>query len=192
MPAPLIPKEEVLERLTAAFRAHGYEGASLARLSEATGLGRASLYHYFPGGKRDMAAAVLEFVGAHFERLVLAPLGEDGPIGPRLNRMILGLDEFYMRGEAACVWDLFGIGRAGEAFRDELRQSVDHVCAALAEALGRAGVPTAIAKARAEDTVVAFQGALVVARARGDRSVFERVLAELPGRLLADMPPAGG
>ena len=37
MPAALIPKEEVLARLLEVFREHGYEGASLAVLSEATG-----------------------------------------------------------------------------------------------------------------------------------------------------------
>ncbi len=55
MPAPLLPREEVLDRLAAAFRRDGYDGASIARLSAATGLGKASLYHYFPGGKQDMA-----------------------------------------------------------------------------------------------------------------------------------------
>ena len=52
-----LSKDEVIQRIVAAFREHGYEGASLSILSQATGLGRSSLYHYFPNGKTDMAQA---------------------------------------------------------------------------------------------------------------------------------------
>ena len=39
MPAATMSREEVVVRLAAVFRDHGYQGASLARLSAATGLG---------------------------------------------------------------------------------------------------------------------------------------------------------
>ncbi|MEP7000146.1 MAG: helix-turn-helix domain-containing protein, partial [bacterium] len=48
MPAPISSKDEVLDRLLDTFRDRGYEGASLAELSAATGLMKSSLYHYFP------------------------------------------------------------------------------------------------------------------------------------------------
>ena len=67
MPASLISKDEVLDRLTKTFRTSGYDGASLARLSESTGIGRSSLYHYFPGGKEEMAQAVLAHANAWLE-----------------------------------------------------------------------------------------------------------------------------
>ena len=58
-----INEDELLDRLTDVFRTYGYEGASLSRISEVTGLQRASLYHRFPGGKEDMAKAVLSRAG---------------------------------------------------------------------------------------------------------------------------------
>ena len=67
MPAPSISREEVLNRLTKTFRTYGYDGASLAKLSEATGLGPSSLYHYFPGGKEEMAQAVLNHANVWLE-----------------------------------------------------------------------------------------------------------------------------
>ena len=51
---------DVLPALTEVFRTHGYEGASLALISRHTGLGKGSLYHFFPGGKEEMAAEVHE------------------------------------------------------------------------------------------------------------------------------------
>ena len=53
------PKADIVRKLADVFSRHGYEGASLKLLSQATGLGRSSLYHYFPNGKEDMASAVL-------------------------------------------------------------------------------------------------------------------------------------
>lgn len=52
----------------------GIEGASLARISAATGLGKGSLYHFFPGDKEEMAAAVLADIAGWFEANLFAPL----------------------------------------------------------------------------------------------------------------------
>ena len=60
MPPALLSRQEVVERLVTVVRRLGYDGASLAELSKATGLGKSSLYHYFPAGKDDMVRAVLE------------------------------------------------------------------------------------------------------------------------------------
>ena len=46
-----MPKEEIITKLIPVFRYYGYEGATVSRLSEATGLKKASLYHHFQGGK---------------------------------------------------------------------------------------------------------------------------------------------
>ena len=186
MPAPIISKDEVLDRLTVAFRQHGYDGASVARLSEATGLGKASLYHYFPGGKTDMAAAVLAHLGDRFEELILAPL-RGGSAAPeeRLNRMILGLSEFYDGGRRACVIDLFAIGGLRDTLGPSLAGAIEGWTDVLAGALEDAGVPAERARERAEDAVIAVEGALVVSRARDAVDPFQRTLAELPRRLLA-------
>ena len=52
-------RQDVIPLLAEVFREHGYEGASLALISEATGLGKGSLYNFFPDGKEEMAACVL-------------------------------------------------------------------------------------------------------------------------------------
>lgn len=186
MPTPKLTRDELMERLLAVFRRHGFEGASLALISEETGLGKASLYNYFPGGKHDMGEAVLEFVGERFGALILEPITADASPSERLAGMILGVGEFYDGGNASCLLNVFSIGEAGERFRDILSTSLERWRAAIADVLVDAGQPKAQAAKRAEDAVVAVQGALVISRAGGSRAVFKRILAELPGRLLAD------
>lgn len=188
MPASLKSRGQVIERLTDSFRRHGYDGASLARLSAATGLGKASLYHHFPGGKADMARSALGRVGEWFVGNVFAPLHGPGVPEERLNRMILALNEFYDGGRKSCLVELFSAAPGETGLHDPVRRTVGlwiGEFAALAEA---ASLPPALARSRAEDEVIRIQGALVVSRALDDREPFRRVLAELPRKLLA---PAG-
>ena len=179
-----LTREDVVDRLRQVFREEGYEGASLAKLSEASGLGRSSLYHHFPNGKEDMAEAVLAASGEHFKREVLDQLAAPGPAKQRILRAAKGLANFYGGGKKSCLLDLFGVGFAGDLFRDQLQATVRRVEGAFTELLIGEGVPLSQAKARATDALVAIQGSLVVARAVDDPAIFRRVLSELPERLL--------
>jgi TetR/AcrR family transcriptional repressor of lmrAB and yxaGH operons len=179
-----LTREDVIDRLRQVFREEGYEGASLAKLSEASGLGRSSLYHHFPNGKEDMAAAVLAASSEHFKREVLDPLSASGPAKQRIVRAAKGLANFYDGGKKSCLVDLFGVGFAGELFRSRLQATVKRIEGAFTDLLVDEGLPVSEAKARATDALVAIQGSLVVARAVDDPAIFRRVLNELPDRLL--------
>jgi AcrR family transcriptional regulator len=72
-------RPDVVPLVAEVFREFGYEGASLSRITEKSGVGKGSLYHFFPGGKEDMAKAVLDDVDAWFERHVFQPLRDDPP-----------------------------------------------------------------------------------------------------------------
>ena len=67
-------RSDILPQLAEVFRAHGYEGATLALIGEATSLGKGSLYHFFPGGKSQMAAEVLAEIDRWFEDNIFTPL----------------------------------------------------------------------------------------------------------------------
>src|SRR4029078_11124737 len=65
MPAPLFTKPEMFSRLMDLFREKGFDGASLADISESTGLGKSSLYHHFPNGKEERGLQALATLGQH-------------------------------------------------------------------------------------------------------------------------------
>lgn len=190
MPAALIPKEEVLDRLTRVFRQVGYEGATLSRLSEATGLVKASLYHYFPGGKADMAESVLARANTWMKDEVLAPLAGPGTPTKRLQAMADALNEFYSGGRDGCLLGLLSHGEARDRFHDHVRAALGHWAGAIAMVLEEAGIPAALARERGEDAVILVQGALVVARGLGDSAPFARTVAALPEQLLAPINPS--
>lgn len=183
MAKPKIDETSLLQRLVGVFQKHGYEGASLTNLSEATGLGRASLYHRFPGGKEEMAIEVLKHIDAHFEGYVLAPLGELGRPEERVRKVAERMAEFYQQGERSCVLDTLTLGEANTAIKAHIKKSMQALSHALTQVSKEAGFSAAQAKRRAEEALIGIQGALVVSRIGGDPAPFIRTLKRLPDLL---------
>lgn len=179
MGAALFPFEEVLNRLAQVFRENGY-GATLSQLSEATGLQRASLYHYFPGGKAEMAAAVVERSNELLEREIIAPLGKPGPPFDRLAGMMANLDKYFSGGKQSCLLGALTPRGDAKGFEAHIRSGFDAWLEAITAVLVEAGISRKAARTRAEDAVFAIEGALVVCRALGDVAPFRRLLRELP------------
>lgn len=182
MPAP-VDRTEIVAKLEDVFRTHGYEGASLQKLSEATGLGRSSLYHHFPNGKEDMAAAVLARGVAALGESVGHALNSPGGPRERAQRVATLLHDFYGCGARSCLLEMFSMGEAGAHFRHEVSKALDGLMAAFTQLAEEAGLSKKEARRRGEDTLIAIQGALIVSRGRGDTAPFERVLKEFPDRL---------
>lgn len=184
MPSATLSREEVVQRILGVFREYGYEGASLARLSAATGLGRSSLYHYFPNGKDDMAAAALAAVGAWFGEHVLSALNGTAAPRTRLKQFTARLGEYYQDGSKACLMDVFTIGAAGSLFQKLLRERLRLLIGALTKVMVDAGIARAEAARRAEDAVIALQGSLIVSRALGSTAPFQRIVKAFPEAML--------
>jgi AcrR family transcriptional regulator len=186
MPAARLDDDALLDRLTAVFQRYGYEGASLTRLCEATGLQRASLYHRFPGGKEQMAEAVLERTARWLETHVLEPLRGAGSPEQRVRQMARQLDAFYQSGERSCLLDTLSLGDPGGPFRAAVRATVESWLAAMEKVARDAGISRPAARRLAEEALVRIEGSLVVARTTGSPGAFRRTLEGLPALLTRD------
>ena len=184
MPAPLLPREAVVDRLLGAFRRHGYDAATLGQLSSATGLGRSSLYHYFPGGKGEMAHAVFDRVDAWAREAVLGPIEGGGTPERRLARVIAALDGYYGGGAEACLLGNLVVGEARTMFQDRLGTAFRSMIDGLARLAREKGIPAREAQRRAEDAVARIQGSLILSRGLDDTAPFRRVLKAIPEQLL--------
>ena len=189
MAHPILSRDEMLARIARVFRTQGYDAASLSKLSEATGLVKASLYHAFPGGKADMAKAVIGWAAERMEQEVLIELWRGGTPRERLERFMAAIGRYYEGGTLPCALDVFSLGDAGPLFAAEREGVIGLLLEELAPLFVEAGFSADDAQKRATDALVAILGALIVTRAAGSSATFERTLAELPERLLAG---AGG
>jgi TetR/AcrR family transcriptional repressor of lmrAB and yxaGH operons len=185
MPPSSLTREEVIDRLMDVFRRLAYDGASLAEFSKATGLGKSSLYHYFPGGKEDMGRAVLERATTWLEDVAKLSLDGKGTPEERLRRMLKAINEFYQGGQKACILGNLVLGSGRPLFQRELRDAFRLWIDKLSELLIEAGIPAREARRRAEDAVVEIQGALIVSAGLDQPGPFQRLLRRLPDELLA-------
>jgi len=181
-------RNDILPVLAEVFRAHGYEGATLSLISEATGLGKGSLYHFFPGGKQQMAAEVLAEIDGWFEANVFAPLRQSREPTRAIIAMIDNVDAYFRSGRRICLVGVIALGSSRDMFVDQVKAYFVDWKAALAGTLRRSGLSASAAKLRAEEALVAIQGALILARAEDDAGVFRRAMADLKTRLLAPHP----
>ncbi|MEM9163866.1 MAG: TetR/AcrR family transcriptional regulator [Cyanobacteria bacterium P01_F01_bin.4] len=178
-------KEVAIAKLAPVFRRYGYEGASLSMLSKATGLGKASLYHHFPGGKAEMAQAVLGHIAQQVNTYVLGPLQAKGEPIERIRNMASGISTLYRQGQDACFMAIFSMGEADTLFHDILQQSLTTWIDQLAQTLVDAGIDADGAEVRSRNTVMSIQGALVLVRILEDTTPFDDLMKDLPERLLS-------
>jgi len=169
--------------LAEVFREHGYAGTSLALISAATGLGKGSLYHLFPGGKAEMAACVIAEIDAWFESHLYRPLREQDPPETAISDMFESVDHYFRSGRRVCLVGVLALGTSRDLFAEAVRGYFARWVDALAGALRRAGHSDPASVALAEDIVAQIQGAIVLARALDEPALFTRALATLRSRV---------
>jgi len=175
--------DEVLGRLANTFQAYGYEGTSLAKISEATGLIKASLYYRFPGGKEEMAEAALAAVDRRFAEYILLPLEEPGEPAVRLRKVSRRLRAFYADGRRACLLNTLTLAGSPPPVLAHARQTLEFWVGKFAQVAAECGAGPEAARVAAQDAVGALEGALVLSRVTGSTAPFRRTIRSLDERL---------
>ena len=180
-----VDRADLLPLLAEVFRSHGYEGATLALISGATGLGKGSLYHFFPGGKAQMAADVLAEIDRWFDVNIFAPLRTSDDPARAIATMVGAVDSYFRSGQRVCLVGVIALGASRDMFAVQVQDYFIRWNDALARVLGRSGLSPRVARRRSTDALVTIQGALVLARALDDPRLFGQAMADMTTRLLA-------
>lgn len=183
MPRFVAERADTLEPLAEVFREHGYEGATLSLISTATGLGKGSLYHFFPGGKEEMAAVVLSAIDGWFDANVFAPLETADDPGVAIEAMFNGVSTYFRSGRRTCLVGALALSDARDRFAMAVSRYFERWVVALTDALRRSGHDERHASALAEEVAAGIQGAIVLARALDEPAVFERAISQLRARV---------
>lgn len=185
MPKLIATRAEVVPQVAEVFRAHGFAGASLSQITEATGLGKGSLYNFFPGGKDEMAEAVLDDVERWFQHEIFAPLSSAQPLQERISSMFTNVIDYFASGHRICLVGVFALGVERDKFEDHIRRFFVDWIDALGLALKKSG-NAEHPRELAEEVVSSIQGALILVRGLNDPSRFVSIIRRLEDRLLKD------
>jgi AcrR family transcriptional regulator len=167
-----LSRDAIVVLLMDLFRRNGFEGVSMADVAKATGIGKSSLYHHFPGGKDEMAAAVMEAVETWVAENLVAPLSAPGSRAARVDAMLANVAALYDGGDKPCVIASMMIGAEAGPVLPAIRAAISAWLGALQQALEDTGAQPSVACDAARDAVARIQGSLILCRALGAREPF--------------------
>ena len=185
MPREIAERHDVIPTLGEIFREHGFSGTSLSEITHRTGLGKGSLYHFFPSEKKEMAEAVLDDVATWFKTNVFSLLRESKDPNLGIKKMFEAVDRYFYSGKRICLVGAFALDDTRDQFGTKVSAYFTSWTKALTVALKRNGFGAREARETAEDIVASIQGALVLARSQDDPMVFTRTLKRLQNRVAA-------
>lgn len=172
-------REHLIQLLIPVFQSRGYEGATLTQLAAATGLGKASLYHHFPGGKAEMAETLLRHAVAELQSHAFARLDAPGSATERLQAFLDGMDSYLGQGEGHCTLAMLAQSSLRDLHGERIAAQFRDWQAALARVLEEAGVKPKNAERSAGEVLTTLYGALIVSKLLAEPRHFRRAVKRL-------------
>ncbi len=134
-----------------------------------------------------MAQAVLSHISQWFEESVFLPLQTEES-QQALLKMFQAVDEYFQSGKRICLIGAFAMEETRDRFSLLIRQYFQDWHQALQNCLIRNGHQIDSAYIKAEEVLLGIQGALVLARAKHDPTVFTRTLNRLKQSVFSTDP----
>lgn len=158
----------------------GYNGMGLKAVSEAAGLPFGSIYHHFPGGKEEIAAAAVSGVGRVVGDL-LATLFSSSPTPEvALRAMFEFMAQRLERSDWTAGCSVGTPAQDGPSDSEAVRLACDdalgRMVTAIAGGLAVHGVPRPAADALATTVIAAYEGATLMARVQRSTEPLDRTV----------------
>lgn len=190
------PRDRMVRAAAELIRTKGVSGTGLREIVAAADAPRGSLQHYFPGGKDQLVAEALLWMGGVAARRVervLSSLEDPSPSALFDGTVDLWRDDFEHFGfEGGCplVAAAADVGATSHELRAVIADAFEGWIQPMAAGLVRTGVPSARADALATVLISALEGAILLSRMRRDIAPLDAVAAELGPLLDAVAQPA--
>ncbi len=174
-------RQKMLLSSVALLRERGAGGVTVDAVLSKSQSPRGSVYHHFPGGRREIISEALRLAGGTISDIIeqataLGSVGALRRLGKMWNKLLLDSDF-----NAGCPVVSVAVG--GSADDQHLQPVVAEIFQrwhqALAEAIIADGVDTQRARRLATTAVAAIEGAIILCRVERSTAPLNDVLAEL-------------
>lgn len=89
-------KQHIIQTAVKVFAQKGYAGTRIIEIAEAAGIGKGTVYEYFPS-KEDLFFGVFQYIMQKpIDQLLSAPPGEDGSAADRIQGVVDSMIEFWL------------------------------------------------------------------------------------------------
>jgi len=171
MPRPDRSRVALIDTAALLFRRQGYAATGVNQILETADVKAGSLYHHFPDGKQQLAAAVVESAGGEIERLLRRFLDSDSSVADIVDGWIdLLIVALASDGRDGCPIEPIATEsvNASSQVRDASARAFAGWSAAVAERLRADGWPGGDADQTALAVIALIEGALILSRIAGD------------------------
>ena len=185
-------RDQIVRAATELFRRQGLNGTSIKQITDAAGATVGSMYHFFPDGKNELAAEVIETSGRAYRELFEM-------IADAAGDPVAATAAFF--DGAASVLEETGfidpcpigtIAREVASTNDGLRQSTHRVfeswIAAAAARFEHAGMSSEQATDLATCVVAGIEGGFILARAATDTAPMRAIGRQMTQLVAAAVP----
>jgi TetR/AcrR family transcriptional repressor of lmrAB and yxaGH operons len=193
-PAPRDGRERLLDGARKLLAEKGYAGMELRDVAERGKAPRGSIYHHFPGGKRQLAVEAAELEGTEIRAAIERSLEERG-----LSATLTAFGELFRRRvkdrpeRLGCPVAAAALARPEDpALAAAATAAFESWEAPIAAALREEGVAAETAETFAGLVVSTIEGALVRARAAADQAPLDSAVAGLQQALAALLAATAG
>lgn len=171
MPRPDRSRTALIDTAALLFRRQGYAATGVNQILETADVKAGSLYHHFPNGKQELAAAVVDSAGGDIERLLRRFLDSDSPVADIVGGWIdLLIVQLACDQRDGCPIQPIATEsvNASAQVRDASARAFAGWTAAVAERLRVDGWPVRDSEQTALAVIALIEGALILSRTAGD------------------------
>ena len=176
MPRPDRSRAALVDSAATLFRRQGYAATGLNQILDEAGVRPGSLYHHFPRGKQQLAAAVVGTEGAGIEQLLRRFLATGRPVADIVDRWV-DLLTAGLAGDQRDGCPIEPIAtesvNASPLVREASARAFKRWCAAVEERLRSDGWSAADAQRVAIAVIALIEGALILSRTTGDAEALD-------------------
>ena len=180
MPRPDCSRAALLDSAAVLFRRQGYAATGVNQILESAEVNAGSLYHHFPGGKQELAAAVVEVAGGDIEQRLRGFLRSNLAVADIVDAWI-GLMSAGLSSDRRDGCPIEPIAtesvNASPQVRAASARAVGAWCLAVADRLRADGWTAEDADQTALAVIALLEGALILSRIAGDASALNAAKA---------------
>jgi AcrR family transcriptional regulator len=153
-------KQRIVEAGAELFRHKGYTGTGVKEIVAAARAPFGSLYHHFPGGKEELAEAIIRWSGAMYGQLGPAVLGPAPDPVTGVHDFFAGAAEHLRETDYADACPIATVALEVASTSEPLRRATADVFQSWIDGLAAYFAANQIAPARARELAIAMVGAL--------------------------------
>jgi TetR/AcrR family transcriptional regulator, lmrAB and yxaGH operons repressor len=180
MPRPDRSRTALVDTAALLFRRQGYAATGVNQILESADVKAGSLYHHFPNGKQELAAAVVDSVGGAIEQRLRTLLASGAPVADIVDGWIdilaAGLASDHRDG---CPIEPIATEsvNASPQVREASARAFDGWSRAVADRLRADGWPDGDSRQTALAVIALIEGALILSRTAGNPAALEAARA---------------